>query len=415
MDIIWITNFPLPVVQEALGLERNPKEGWLVQLSKAIGHNENINLVVLSPSNDIDKEDDRIIDGIRYITYPVSYIKKRIASFFQEVKKSITPDIIHIQGSENAYGAEWVNACGAEHVVVSIQGMPSVYERYFKAGISDSVWWRFTTLGDIIKFGNIISLHSNMVKRGLREKELISSVHHVIGRTDWDKAHCWAINPDAQYYLCNETLRKAFYEHKWEYSGCSPHTIFISQATLPLKGAHQVLKAMRFVKKIFPDVTLKIALCVNIDKSSFMNRLKRRNYGAYLNHLIHEYDLGKNVCVLGKLDEHEMLNAYLSSNVFVSPSSIENSPNSLGEAQILGMPTIASYVGGTDNIGDNGKATALYRYEEVEMLAYKLVQLFTEGPNYEQLSYARNLAIERHDLDSNVRKLLQIYESIAHC
>jgi glycosyltransferase involved in cell wall biosynthesis len=41
-----------------------------------------------------------------------------------------------------------------------------------------------------------------------------------------------------------------------------------------------------------------------------------------------------------------MKSEYLNCKVFVSPSPIENSPNSVWDAEILGVPTVASYVGG---------------------------------------------------------------------
>lgn len=68
-----------------------------------------------------------------------------------------------------------------------------------------------------------------------------------------------------------------------------------------------------------------------------------------------------------------MKQEYLNANVFICPSSLENSPNSLGEAQILGTPCLASYVGGIPDMmfGNEGY---LYRFEEIEMLAERFVK-----------------------------------------
>ena len=57
-------------------------------------------------------------------------------------------------------------------------------------------------------------------------------------------------------------------------------------------------------------------------------------------------ELEDKVSFLGPLNAEQMKAEYLRSNVFLCPSSIENSPNSLGEAQMLGVPCVASYVGG---------------------------------------------------------------------
>ena len=78
----------------------------------------------------------------------------------------------------------------------------------------------------------------------------------------------------------------------------------------------------------------------------------------------------------GSLREDQMIAEYLNAHLFICPSSIENSPNSLGEAQLLGVPVIASYVGGVPDMVTHGETGLLYRFEEVEMLAEGIRNLF---------------------------------------
>ena len=65
--------------------------------------------------------------------------------------------------------------------------------------------------------------------------------------------------PNAQYYHNNEVLRKSFYDGKWSFDNCEKHSIFISQATTPIKGLHIMLRAMPLIKKKYPDVKLYVA------------------------------------------------------------------------------------------------------------------------------------------------------------
>ena len=48
----------------------------------------------------------------------------------------------------------------------------------------------------------------------------------------------------------------------------------------------------------------------------------------------------------GPLDAAAMRQAYLDADLFLLPSYSENSPNSLGEAMLLGLPCVASAAGG---------------------------------------------------------------------
>ena len=93
------------------------------------------------------------------------------------------------------------------------------------------------------------------------EKDIILRVKYIIGRTEWDKSHVLAINPSVEYFHCDETMRHSFYENRWDYDKCEPHSIFISQAGYPLKGLHQVLKAMPLILRRYPDYVIIIIYC----------------------------------------------------------------------------------------------------------------------------------------------------------
>ena len=107
-----------------------------------------------------------------------------------------------------------------------------------------------------------------------------------------------------------------------------------------------------------------------------------------------------------------MKQAFLDANVYVMPSAIENSPNSLCEAQILGVPVVASYCGGTPTLVEKGKTGYMYRYEEIEMLAHTIMRLF-EQKDFSQLSNnERQTALARHDRETNAIRLVEIYNEI---
>ena len=109
---------------------------------------------------------------------------------------------------------------------------------------------------------------------------------------------------------------------------------------------------------------------------TFKDRLKRSGYGRFIFSLIRRYGIESHINFLGSLSAEGMKKAYLRADIFLCPSSIENSPNSLGEAQILGVPCLSSYCGGVPSMVKDGESALLYRFEEFEMLALIIDRLF---------------------------------------
>lgn len=298
-------------------------------------------------------------------------------------------------------------ACGSDNVVISIQGMTSAYHYYYY-GMSKSDVYKNLTLRDLLR-GSIIDDQHRFKKRSEYEIEMLHMANHVIGRTSWDRAHVWAINPDAKYHFCNETLRPEFYDGPmWSYEKCNKHSIFLSQAGYPIKGLHQLLKAMPLILTHYPDTTIRVAGGDITKCDSFKDWVHFSGYGRYVKNLIHHLHLTGKMTFIGNKNAEEMKQEYLSANVFVCPSTIENSPNSLGEAQILGVPCVASYVGGIPDMM-KGNEENLYRFEDVEMLAEKVCRVFAD--KNKQIC-VRDLAKKRHDSIVNARSLSQIYDTI---
>ena len=91
------------------------------------------------------------------------------------------------------------------------------------------------------------------------------------------------------------------------------------------------------------------------------------------------------------------------------PSAIENSPNSLGEAQLLGVPCIAAYVGGVPDMM-RGCEDNMYRFEEAEMLAEKICETFSQKSNVAIIN--REIPLQRHNSKLNAEQMYRIYTSI---
>lgn len=414
MKVLWITNNLFPEAQKRLTGKGELKSsgGWMTASADYLVKSEGISLVIATVSPLVDSL--TVIQGecIKYYVLPYGkgnkYYNPEYEPLFDHIQQKEKPDVVHIHGTEFTHGLAYVNVCGNRNVVVSIQGLKSVISKYYMAGLSFKDRIRNTTIRDLIK-GGIDYEAKEFAKQGHNEVELIRKVNHVIGRTEWDKAHTLAYNRNISYHHCEETLRPEFYSSpKWTYCQCQKHSIFLSQAWYPLKGAHQVLKVAAQLLQFYPDLQIRIA---GADMTRFAN-LKGMShyttYARYLRRLIIQYDLGERVTFLGPLSTQQMVDEYLNCNVFVCPSSIENSPNSLGEAQILGTPCIASYVGGIPDMM-RGNEENLFRFEEVEMLAEKIRRVFSDKEKQTDMS---TVAANRHHPLNNNKQLLSIYKEI---
>lgn len=413
MKVLWLSNGLLPEACKELNITPPVLGGWMHSGATALlDTNPTIKLAVaaLYSGNEF-----RCIDKYRIMYYLIPSKRGNLKynlllePYFKQIKNEFNPDVIHIHGSEYPHSLAWINACGNENVVVSIQGLVSIYARYFLGGIPTKEIKKSITLRDIIRNDSLLSQQKKMYQRGEYEIKLLQSVKHIIGRTIWDRSNSWAINPKANYHFCNETLRTKFYEYNWEYEKCEKHTIFLSQAHYPIKGIQQLVKALPIVLKQYPDTIVHVS-GFNFMKTSF---IRKNGFASYLTKLMKSLNVTDRFIFIGLLDEEQMVNQYLKSNVFVCPSSIENSPNSVGEAQLLGVPCIASYVGGSMDMIRNGETGFLYRFEETELLAMRICEIFNGKVLAEKLSInEQTVALERHNKIKNGNCLNEIYKTI---
>lgn len=416
MKVLWITNIIFPEAERLLTGSGDLKAsgGWMLGAADALLENyKDIALTVATVSPKIKTLTK--LQGERIVYYLIPFGKgnqkknNEYIPYWKQIGEELKPDVVHIHGTEYSHGLAYVDACGADNVVVSIQGMTSAYYYYYY-GLTKWQILRNVTLRDLLK-GTIIKGQKDFKKRSEYEIELLEKVHHIIGRTSWDQAHTWAINPKAEYHFCNEILRNEFYDGSlWNYGECEKHTIFSSQAGYPIKGLHQVLRAMPLILRQFPNAKIRVAGGNILANGTIKDLIKYTGYGKIISSLVRKYHLEDKVEFTGNLNAEEMKNEYLKCNVFVCPSTIENSPNSLGEAQILGVPVVASYAGGIPDMME-GDENHLYRFEEVEMLAERICTVFERKNDTEKM---RQFAMARHSRTGVAEDLHYIYEMISN-
>ena len=101
-------------------------------------------------------------------------------------------------------------------------------------------------------------------------------------------------------------------------------------------------------------------------------------------------------------------------DIFVMPSRQEGLGLSIMEAQVSGVPVVASRVGGIPSLIENGKTGFLVEPENPEALAQTIITALRDKNRLAQIAKAgREFVRENCSADMMVEKTLTLYKSIS--
>lgn len=450
MKVLWLCNVMMPMIAEQLNMEATNKEGWISGLADVVlkkRYENGIELAVAFPAPEkMFPEGHEVcmrtitVQGSRMVCYgfredvtkPEIY-DEGLEERLRKILDSFQPDIVHCFGTEYPHTLAMCRVFPKKsRLLIGIQGLCAACANAYFANLPEKVV-RSVTLRDYLKKDSIAEQQQKFAQRGKMEMEAIRLTGNVTGRTEWDRYYTREWNPEANYYNMNETLRQEFYGTEWKKEDCVPHSIFISQGDYPLKGLHYMLKAMPMILSEYPDARVYVAGNSLVKYKTLKQKLKISAYGKYLRKLMRENKLTDKVIFLGRLSGAQMKEQYLKSNVFVCCSSLENSPNSLGEAMLLGMPCVSADVGGIPSMFTDGEDGILYegfrsplnKFDNVrnlkgnneeqlenisKRLANAVISIWKDEEKMEQYcKNARKHAEKNHNRERNYAKMTEIY------
>lgn len=413
MKILWLVNIVMPELAVHLGEKPSVFGGWLngaLDAARNAGHHITVCTTRTNPK------------AVRFQADPLTtYLLLRADVDFSAVLEQEQPDLVHIWGTEFPQSWALAKVSDPKKTLVSIQGLVHTYEGHVYAGIPDSIC-RTTWLHRLFQWRgrNIRSIEQqrqSYIDRAETELKVLRRVGHVNGGTAWGDGCALLVQPDVQLHPCGLILRDSFYGSEvWDPDRCVPHTIFAIY-TYPIKGFHKLLEALVPVVARYPDTKVYVvgAYCAFRKLSGLKRWLMDRapDYDWYVQRLIEKHGLKDNLDFVGFLSEEQMRQTLLRSHIFVSPSAIENHSTALGEAMITGVPSIASCVGGLQEMIDHGEDGFLYPFNEPYMLSHYILRLFEDRALAEQFSrQGRAHAQRTYDRAGNCQRLLEIYKTI---
>lgn len=417
MKILWLVNIIMPELAEHLGRKPSVFGGWLTGAMNAVRDSGN-ELVICTTANDSIGRYE--VGGITYYICKSGDVPS-MQKAFKEILDAEKPDVVHLYGTEFEQSWAMASISDPERTLVSVQGLVSFYADHVCGGVPDTIA-RDTALHKRLrklkKGGRSIELQKkSYLDRTETEIKTMERVRYVNGGTAWGDGCAKLIQPDVNLLQCGLILRDSYYDGRmWCLDDCEKHSIFTIY-TYPIKGFDMFLHALKLVVERYPDTRVYVAgnKCAYRKyegvKKNIMDAAP--DYDWYVQGIIEKYGLKDNITFMGFLDEAAMHERELKSHVFVSASAIENHSTALGEAMICGVPSVASCVGGLQEMIDHGVDGFLYPFNETYMLAYYICRIFEDEELAKQFSVkGHEHAARTYNREENCRKLLEMYETI---
>jgi glycosyltransferase involved in cell wall biosynthesis len=328
-------------------------------------------------------------------------VPKGAVSSCIEVARAYSPDVVHVHGSEHFYGLAIPDMVAP--TIISLQGIATMYERFSYAGLTVSeVLTRVPTRSFARGLGPIHG-HRSLRSRAAMEGRILASCDDFMGRTEWDKTVLRVLRPSARYYEVGEVLGEPFYQARWSEPEADERTLFCTGGASALKGVEVLLESLILLRGAGVRGP-RLRLAGNVTDGLLAPKIQG---------LLAARELRGAVDVLGGCPPSRIAEELARATAFVLPSHIDNSPNTLCEAMLVGAPCIAAFVGGVPSLVRNGVDGLLYHDADPYALAGKIDQLLADRTLAAHLgANARKSALRRHDLARVAGQAVAAYRAV---
>lgn len=393
-----------------------PIGGWQDSLERIMRTEQNIQLYIAFITNE---PEDILVDG--NVTYIPIYFKRTFAErllkkywdvFVQnaipkavKVVNDYKPDVIQVFGVEYMFGQ--IAAYTDIPVVAHIQGAAVPYmNAYYPPGISKKDWFFYIISGSLrnpfklVNYWKTTQEKKNWVEW---EKKTWQVLHYYMGRTKWDEALSEVMHPSRCYYHVDEALREEFFDKtkKWQLPEGRKIRIVSTGCGSFWKGPDMLLKVAGILKDIGINFEWIVAGRMDNDIRRFVEKRVGRKFKEC------------NINLLGYIKPDELSDLLCHSSLYVHTAYIENSPNSICEAQIMGVPVVSTNVGGISSLIRDGIDGDLVAANDPWQMAFSIVSLSRDQNRMLRYSASsRSYAQKRHSDDNIREQLLDTYENV---
>lgn len=412
MRVLWIVNIVMPQLAEKLNVQISSSGTWLFDIAERLARDERIEFAVACVYG--NKFQKIIVNRTIYYLLPgngknMLFYTKKYEKMWRNIDSEFQPDIVHIHGTEYSHGLSYMRTVPERKYVISIQGILNRIKDVDYGELSFGTMLFNRTFRENTHLNGSIEMHFIHKMNACHEREMLTRAKFANCVNFWDSSLVKSINPKINIFIIDYNLRDEFYNaKKWNRQEIEEYSIFTNPGGTPLKGIHQLFKALAIVKQTYPQVKLYIPGMGNLDGTLKITS----GYTRYLNKLLHKLQIQDNVILLGRQSGKEMMRHMRNAHVVVVPSAIEGTSLILREAMFLGCPCIASFRGGMADYITDKHDGYLYDYQEYPYLAERIIQIFED----DTLDILSRNAIEKAEKAQNPMKnymdYLNMYQKI---
>ncbi|MCB5224458.1 MAG: glycosyltransferase family 4 protein [Candidatus Cloacimonadaceae bacterium] len=378
MKIAWICHFSNAEVRKALKLSDQVHSfaPWITNTIKVFENNPEHELHVIAPHRFLKRSTSFETEGVHYHFFNpgIPFWGRQWPSFFRwdlwtGFKKNnkkvgnwvnaIKPDVIHLQGAENAYYSSSIfQFQGRYPIVVNLQRMdPSFY----------------------------YDLSREAKTRRAVEEKILKNFPHFSIRTQTMEQDLLSVNPNAQTHWVRYHIPQP---RACETCPKQYDLVFFARVS-PSKGIEDLLRAAGTLTGEIPG----LSLCIIGGVSS--------SYREYLNEMA--APSGLRLVWKGLLPEiDDVHKEACKARVSVLPTHQDIIPGTIVESMQLGIPVVSYKVGSIPELNAENESLLLVEKGDIQGLAVQIKKLLTDEEYAAQLAQQAQRTINKFIVSEDV-------------
>ncbi len=387
MKVAWVCYYPARLIPERPNLHndrtRHPVP-WVSLQAPLVARTPGIELHVITVGRHYLADDHFTYDGIHFHFLRVPRLP-RVLLWYQidririnRCLRDISPDLVHGFGTESSYSYAAVSS--PFQSLLMIQGMQSEIVRAL-----GSSRWRSPHL---------------LLPIAL-ERWTVRRCKNFICETNFASEFVRRLNPDANVNMLRTPVRTEFFSIQRNPPPSKAPVLLFVGSLIPEKGIEILLHSFAETLKDFPGAHLRV---IGHAKPSYARALK---------FMMERLGIAERVTMYGYLTVKELTRHFAEATLLVLPSFMDTAPNVVAEAQVAGVPVVATEVGGIPEMIERGVTGVLVLPRSVESLTRGILGLLNDTTLSESCAaLARERARSKCAPETQVAKLVEVYRKV---